>query len=886
MAGFYNAFGGSTGYTGKAPASVVGTTMTNEGFQLQQPFLEDLFGTAGETFFETSVDDAGVETKTLRIPEQYAGETIAGFTPEQETAFNMLTGIGAGGLAATGQAGSGQYMTRAREFADLVGQEFDSATAEKYMNPYLENVTRQAEDEALRRYRTEIEPKLGAEAAAAGAFGGSRAALLESEGQRNLLRQMGDIRERGLAAGFDQGRRAFEAQKAREQGLAGFYGQLAEAAPRIGAMEAGLVSSVGEQRRGIEQARLDRAEKEFIEQRDAPMRQLAQYQSILQGFPYSPSTYEVKSTYTPQPTFGQQLISGIGTGASLYGSFGGFNPAGRRRYGGLVSRRSGGQVQGGLAGLERHQNNNRTLTQTLADLFRQDYKPTPLTYAQRHGGYWTDQDPLSQRNWQYVKRDEDAAKLIEEGALGDLAKEPTIVDTIMGLMPKSAKIDPMTGRPSLQQELAVKEMARERVPTQNVRGAPRLPVSGEFPDNKKLEEIQNELATMQRREQNKANTLALLPSREQAQKQATGKNILKGNTLTSKAGEAITSAINDSNIQQAVKRQERKALLGGVQPPDHRAIEPMLIQGEEETGAHFTKGEPDPEKTGKSITKQDNNNNKDRKELDNTINRLSAESGGAESVGADNTSTDAGPEKQPPIDINIDSLSFRGIMESGRAYDDALNDYIKLLEKKDPEELRTKADDARRQDLWLTAAKFFSKMGSAAPSSLGASGFSSILEAAMKSAPESIDEVKKIQKQFREEVALADKLKEDVAKEKVTLEQARELMRLKRWGVGSDLLTARSNLIKSGEFDPQEWATGIKAMEAFMGKLNIQTAKRRSLMANFSELVQLYPNNIPGVVATVTKNYRSKNPSGGGSATGGNAGGKTARDVDRLRVGF
>ena len=357
MAGFYNAFGGSTGYTGKAPASVVGTTMTNEGFQLQQPFLEDLFGTAGETFFETSVDDAGVETKTLRIPEQYAGETIAGFTPEQETAFNMLTGIGAGGLAATGQAGSGQYMTKAREFADLVGQEFDSATAEKYMNPYLENVTRQAEDEALRRYRTEIEPKLGAEAAAAGAFGGSRAALLESEGQRNLLRQMGDIRERGLAAGFDQGRRAFEAQKAREQGLAGFYGQLAEAAPRIGAMEAGLVSSVGEQRRGIEQARLDRAEKEFIEQRDAPMRQLAQYQSILQGFPYSPSTYEVKSTYNPQPSFGQQLIGGLGTAASLYGSFGGFNPARRRRYGGLVSRRSGGQVQGGLAGLERHQNN-------------------------------------------------------------------------------------------------------------------------------------------------------------------------------------------------------------------------------------------------------------------------------------------------------------------------------------------------------------------------------------------------------------------------------------------------------------------------------------------------------------------------------------------------
>ena len=354
MAGFINAFGGNTGYSGRGPSSVVGSTLTNEGFQLQKPFLEDLFGSAGEFYFDTTKDGSGVETKTLRVPEQYRGETIAGFDPTQERAFGFLEDIGAGGLAATGQAGSGQYMTEATNLADLAVGKFDDAAAEEFINPYLQNVTRQAEDEVLRRYQSEIEPRLGAEAAAAGAFGGSRAAIMESEGQRNLLRQIGDIRERGLAAGFDQGRRAFEAQKAREQGLAGFYGQLAESAPRIGAMEAGLVSSVGEQRRGLEQARLDRAEKEFIEARDAPIRQLAGYQSILQGFPYSPSTYEVKSTYSPQPSFSQQLIGGLGAAGSLYGAFGGFNPAGNRKRGGLVRRRSGGQVQGGLAGLERH----------------------------------------------------------------------------------------------------------------------------------------------------------------------------------------------------------------------------------------------------------------------------------------------------------------------------------------------------------------------------------------------------------------------------------------------------------------------------------------------------------------------------------------------------
>ena len=149
MAGFINAFGGNTGYTGRGPSSVVGTAMTNEGFQLQKPFLEDLFGAAGEFYFDTTKDDAGVETKTLKVPEQYTGETIAGFDPTQQRAFGILEDIGAGGLAATGQAGSGQYMTQATNLADLAAGKFDAAAAKEYINQYLENVTRQAEDEDL-----------------------------------------------------------------------------------------------------------------------------------------------------------------------------------------------------------------------------------------------------------------------------------------------------------------------------------------------------------------------------------------------------------------------------------------------------------------------------------------------------------------------------------------------------------------------------------------------------------------------------------------------------------------------------------------------------------------------------------------------------------------
>ena len=855
MAGFINAFGGNTGYSGRGPSSVVGTTLTNEGFELQKPFLEDLFGAAGEFYFDTTKDDAGVETKTLRVPEQYTGETIAGFDPTQEKAFGFLEDIGAGGLAATGQAGSGQYMTQATNLADLAAGKFDAATAKEYINPYLQNVTRQAEDEVLRRYQSEIEPRLGAEAAAAGAFGGSRAAIMESEGQRNLLRQMGDIRERGLAAGFDQGRRAFEAQKAREQGLAGFYGQLAETAPRIGAMEAGLISSVGEQRRGLEQARLDRAEKEFIEARDAPIRQLAGYQSILQGFPYSPSTYEVKSTYNPQPSFGQQLIGGLGTAGSLYGAFGGFNPAGRRKSGGLVRRRSGGQIQGGLAGLERHQNN---IVNPLYDSSRP--RPQYGWKAPRTAPLGGDMEPglvsqigriLSSMGAsgtvpRYQTRlGPERLEFLDEmttDSAGDEQFLEELFTTGKATPPKTPKTP----------EQIVMEMARKRVPTQNVRRAPRLPVPGEFPDNRELATIQNELAKMQRREGNRNISRGVLPSKEQARQQATGEKARKvietiskrssspsipllhrighaeakaienfpnklvgdvkkavnnvtgvrlddlGNYVSTLAGEmdkgySAFEAELDASIQNVNKLRTPsgdKTKQGTYTYPDGRKYVGEMKGGKphgwgtvEDRGdgqykyvggfrdgkwhgqgtltyangskyiGEYKDGEAHGEGTtifsngdkyigtkyvgnirgGKAVDDGDKNtvsnqgegsstasgevNNKAVVEVITEVNNNPASV--AEPTFSSRKSTKVEPKKDKK-----DRLDY------SRKFDDAIDEYIKILQAKDPDELVTKAENARRQDLWLTAAKFFSKMGSTAPSSMGGSGVSNILEGA------------------------------------------------------------------------------------------------------------------------------------------------------------
>jgi hypothetical protein len=120
------------------------------------------------------------------------------------------------------------------------------------------------------------------------------------------------------------------------------------------ARELALLSSTGEAKQAQEQAALNLAEKDFIEQREFPLRQLQEYQSLVRGFPFTPSTYQVTTQQQPQPSFGQQLLGTLGTGVGLFGALGGFK---NKTGGQVVPRQSGGQVRGGLAGLERHQSN-------------------------------------------------------------------------------------------------------------------------------------------------------------------------------------------------------------------------------------------------------------------------------------------------------------------------------------------------------------------------------------------------------------------------------------------------------------------------------------------------------------------------------------------------
>jgi len=96
-----------------------------------------------------------------------------------------------------------------RVSADTFNQQ---GTASQYMNPYMQNVVDVQQREAQRQADIAGTQRAG-QAARSGAFGGSRANLMEAEAARNLATQKGDIQAQGQNAAFQNAQQQFNAEQ-------------------------------------------------------------------------------------------------------------------------------------------------------------------------------------------------------------------------------------------------------------------------------------------------------------------------------------------------------------------------------------------------------------------------------------------------------------------------------------------------------------------------------------------------------------------------------------------------------------------------------------------------------------------------------------------------
>ena len=219
--------------------------------------------------------------------QAYQGPLTAGASDLQQQAFAGASDIAMGGYT------PGSFMGS-----------FGSTQANQYMNPYIQaSIDPQLTE--LKRQSDIARLDDAARLTKAGAFGGSRQAIMESEGRRNLLDKQQDVIGQGYKTAFDTGASRFAADQAAQERSRQFSAD-------FGLQSIKNLADMGTTQRGITSEGLAADRAQFQEERDFAYK-MPQYQlGLLSGLPIGSSTASVN------PDALSKMISDTGGLASLY----------------------------------------------------------------------------------------------------------------------------------------------------------------------------------------------------------------------------------------------------------------------------------------------------------------------------------------------------------------------------------------------------------------------------------------------------------------------------------------------------------------------------------------------------------------------------------------
>tara|TARA_R110002020_G_scaffold439654_1_gene650178 strand:- start:510 stop:1607 length:1098 start_codon:yes stop_codon:yes gene_type:complete len=346
---FCTLYGGSSGGGGSQPTHTTSSNVSTNLPEYARPFYEEILKQSGK---ETYTTDASGKVTGVQDYTKFPGQRIAPFDPlqqqvqtevaglQQQPGFTTAaTGLEAGTGAGLGAAAAG--IPGALAYAPTQ-QDFDTAQAQKYMDPFQRQVIDFEKTEAKRQADiAKADAAMGA--IDRGSFGGGREALMLSEANRNTAAQLAGIEARGQRDAFKQAQAQFNADMQRRQqaelaqaqmqkdvGLAGLqYG--IEGASRRGALSTAdqranlerlqAQAATGAEKQQLQQRLDDVALQEFREEEDYK-RKLLEFQSnILRGNVGALGSTQV--AYTPRPSMASQLAGAGLAGLGLYNTLGG-----------------------------------------------------------------------------------------------------------------------------------------------------------------------------------------------------------------------------------------------------------------------------------------------------------------------------------------------------------------------------------------------------------------------------------------------------------------------------------------------------------------------------------------------------------------------------------
>jgi len=319
------------------PTQPTNTTQTTTTIpEYAKPYVEKMLG----------------QTEALsKTPYQtYGGERTAGFSPLQQQSFQSAANMnpaqqlsqGSGLAYGAGLGGLGMAMqANPQNFQQNVGG---------YMNPYLQMSLAPQLAEANRNYDISGLNQQ-AKATQAGAFGGSREAIMAAENERNRNMGLNSIIGQGYNTAFGNAQNQYnQAQQQALQGL-GVGLQGATALGQLGQNQYGqqmginqLQNQYGAQQQTQDQNMLNQQYQDFQNQVNYPYKQLGFMSDMLRGLPLSQGA---STMYQAQPSLASQAV-GLGLLGKGVGAFAEGGEVEQEDYAGLPAGALN-RVMGGMA---------------------------------------------------------------------------------------------------------------------------------------------------------------------------------------------------------------------------------------------------------------------------------------------------------------------------------------------------------------------------------------------------------------------------------------------------------------------------------------------------------------------------------------------------------
>jgi hypothetical protein len=344
------------GKGGGGTTQSTGTTYTTNIPEYAQPYVETMLGATQKQLFNMTPQGEITGFQPYVPYSTNAQDYVAGFSPMQQQAFQ-----GAANLHTPGQFAGATDLAGASGLGSLGAgyryqqQATNPNAVQAYMNPYLQSSLAPQLESMRRQYGITGTQQQG-QATQAGAFGGTREALMAAENNRAMNSAMDNAIAQGYNTAFNNAQQ--QQQFGANLGLQGL-GQAGQAAGTLGQLGTqqlaaqqgviGLQGQMGAQQQAQQQQMINQAIQDYATQQQYPMMQLGMMSNMLRGLPMQGVTTQ---SYQATPNALTQGIGALGTGMALSNALGAGKAAGGeiKSYakGGIASFDVGGDVKSDL----------------------------------------------------------------------------------------------------------------------------------------------------------------------------------------------------------------------------------------------------------------------------------------------------------------------------------------------------------------------------------------------------------------------------------------------------------------------------------------------------------------------------------------------------------